>query len=149
MLADVETKPSIWTTIKVSNKSTLKFIWSSIIIIRNTCEGKVVPRRQRNAQKLLMFVPSCCFSNLNLLLFAVLRLPSRRRCWSSLMLIPSKTAYKSSKELSPQANQYFNIIGFLEISRSFCGSVFLRLNVRFLEQFWGNYRKILGLFFGI
>ena len=36
----------------------------------------VVQRRQRNVQKSLMHVQSCCFANLNLLLFFAFSLPS-------------------------------------------------------------------------
>ena len=42
-------------------------------------------RRQRNVQKSVMHVQSCCFVNLNLLLFCCSRCRRRRRCLSSLM----------------------------------------------------------------
>ena len=45
----------------------------------------VVQRRQRNVQKSVMHVQSCCFANLNLLLFCRSRCRRRRRCLSSLM----------------------------------------------------------------
>ena len=48
-------------------------------------QAVVVQRRQRNAQKSLMHVQSCCFSNLNLLVFCRSRCRRRRRCISSLM----------------------------------------------------------------
>ena len=40
----------------------------------------VVQRRQRNVQKSVMHVQSCCFANLNLLLFCRSRWRRRRRC---------------------------------------------------------------------
>ena len=46
----------------------------------------VVQRRQRNVQKRVMNVQSCCFSNLNLLLFCRSLWRHRRRCWSSLLM---------------------------------------------------------------
>ena len=45
----------------------------------------VVQRRQRNLQKRVMHVQSCCFANLNLLLFCRSHCLRRRRCVSSLM----------------------------------------------------------------
>jgi len=45
----------------------------------------VVQRRQRNVQKSVMHVQSCCFANLNLLLFCRSRCRRRRRCLSSLL----------------------------------------------------------------
>ena len=45
----------------------------------------VVQRRQRNVQKSVMHVSSCCFANLNLLLFRRSRSRHRRRCLSSLL----------------------------------------------------------------
>ena len=45
----------------------------------------VVQWRQRNVQKSLMHVQSCCFANLNLLLFY--RFRCRRRCLSSLITV--------------------------------------------------------------
>ena len=45
----------------------------------------VVQRRQRNVQKSVMHVQSCCFANLNLLLFCRSRCRRRRRCLSSLI----------------------------------------------------------------
>ena len=44
----------------------------------------VVQRRLRNVQKSVMHVQSCCFANLNLLLFCRSRCRHRRRCLSSL-----------------------------------------------------------------
>ena len=46
----------------------------------------VVQQRQRNVQKSVMHVQSCCFANLNLFLFCRSRCRPRRRCLSSLML---------------------------------------------------------------
>ena len=45
----------------------------------------VVQRRQRNVQKSVMQVQSCCFANPNLLLFCRSRWRHRRRCLSSLL----------------------------------------------------------------
>ena len=45
----------------------------------------VVQRRQRNLQKRVMHVQSCCFACLNLLLFCRYRFLRCRRCVSSLM----------------------------------------------------------------
>ena len=45
----------------------------------------VVQRRQRNLQKRVMHVQSCCFACLNLLLFCRSHCLRRRRCVSSLM----------------------------------------------------------------
>ena len=47
----------------------------------------VVQWRQRNVQKSVMHVQSCCFANLNLLLFCRSRCRCRRRCLSSLLKI--------------------------------------------------------------
>ena len=52
----------------------------------------VVQRRLRNVQKSVMPVQSCCFANLNLLLFFRFRCRLRRRCLSTL--IP--TAFRGS-----------------------------------------------------
>ena len=46
----------------------------------------VVQWRQRNEQKSLMHVQTCCFVNLNLLFFCRSRWPRRSRCLSSLMI---------------------------------------------------------------
>ena len=46
----------------------------------------VVQWRQRNVQKSLMHVQTCCFANLNLMFFCRSRWPHRRRCFSSLMI---------------------------------------------------------------
>ena len=45
----------------------------------------VVQRRQRNVQKIVMHVQSCCFANLNLLLFSRPRCRRRHCCSSSLL----------------------------------------------------------------
>ena len=45
----------------------------------------VVQRRLRNVQKRLMHVWSCCFANINLLLFCRSRCPRCHRCLSSLL----------------------------------------------------------------
>ena len=52
----------------------------------------VVQRRLKNVQKSVMHVQSCCFANLNLLLFFRSRRRLRRRCLSTL--IP--TAFRDS-----------------------------------------------------
>ena len=46
----------------------------------------VVQQRQRNVQKSVMHVQSCCFVNLNLLFFCRSCCRPRRRCLSSLIL---------------------------------------------------------------
>ena len=52
----------------------------------------VEQRRQRNVQKSVLRVQSCCFANLNLLLFCRSRRRRRRlrrrRCLSSLLPVP-------------------------------------------------------------
>ena len=45
----------------------------------------VVQRRQRNVQKSVMHVQSCCFANLNLLVYCRSRCRRHRRCLSSLI----------------------------------------------------------------
>ena len=45
----------------------------------------VVQRRQRNVQKSVMHVQSCCFACLNLILFCRSRCRRRRRCVNSLL----------------------------------------------------------------
>ena len=52
----------------------------------------VVQRRQRNVSKSVMHVQSCCFPNLNLLLFCRSRCRRRRRCLSSLVASASSCA---------------------------------------------------------
>ena len=54
----------------------------------------VVQRRQRNVQKSVMHVQSCCFANLNLLLFCRSRWRRRRRCLSSLLSLPLRGLFK-------------------------------------------------------
>ena len=49
----------------------------------------VVQRRQRNVQKSVMHVQSCCFACLNLLLFCRTRCHRRRGCVNSLISTPS------------------------------------------------------------
>ena len=49
-------------------------------------EVVVVQQRQRNVQKSVMHVQSCCFPYLNLFLFCRSRCRPRRRCLSSIML---------------------------------------------------------------
>ena len=49
----------------------------------------VVQRRQRNVQKSVMHVQSCCFACLNLLLFCCTRCHRRRGCVNSLISPPS------------------------------------------------------------
>ena len=52
----------------------------------------VVQRRQRNVSKSVMHVQSCCFVDLNLLLFCHSRCRRRRRCLSSLVASASSCA---------------------------------------------------------
>ena len=52
----------------------------------------VVQRRQRNVSKSVMHVQSCCFANLNLLLFCPSRCRRRDRCLSSLVASASSCA---------------------------------------------------------
>ena len=53
----------------------------------------VVQWRQRNVQKRVMHVQSCCFANLNLLLFRRSRWCRRRRCLRSLVTLHDKTFF--------------------------------------------------------
>ena len=53
----------------------------------------VVQRRQRNVQKSVMHVQSCCFANLNLLLFCRSRCRRPRRCLSSLLFTDNPCAF--------------------------------------------------------
>ena len=48
---------------------------------------EVAQRRQRNVQRRVIHVQSCCFANLNLLLFWRSRCRHRRRCLSSLTMV--------------------------------------------------------------
>ena len=52
----------------------------------------VVQRRQRNVSKSVIHVQSCCFANLNLLLFCHSRWRRRGRCLSSLVASASSCA---------------------------------------------------------
>ena len=52
----------------------------------------VVQWRQRNVQKSVTRVQSCCFANLNLMFFCRSRWPRRRRCFSSLMIDSNPSA---------------------------------------------------------
>ena len=54
----------------------------------------VVQWRQRNVQKSVMHVQSCCFANVNLLLFCRPRCRRRRRCLSSV-ITSSKWSWQS------------------------------------------------------
>ena len=54
----------------------------------------VLQRRQRNVQKSVMPMQSCCFANLNLLLFCRSRCRRRRRCLSSLLSLPLRGLFK-------------------------------------------------------
>ena len=51
------------------------------------CHIVVVQQRQRNVQKSVPHVQSCCFASLNLLFFCRFRCRRRRRCLSSLSLL--------------------------------------------------------------
>ena len=57
---------------------------SSIKRVTRTFHVVFVQRRQRNVQKNMMHVLSCCFANLVCLLFCRSRCRRRRRCLSSL-----------------------------------------------------------------
>ena len=54
----------------------------------------VVQRRQRNVQKGVMHVQSCCFADLNLLLFCLSRCRRRRRCINSLVFFHFRTGFR-------------------------------------------------------
>ena len=54
----------------------------------------VVQRRQRNVQKSVMHVQSCCFTNRTLSLFWRSRCRRRRRCLSSLLSLPLRGLFK-------------------------------------------------------
>ena len=56
----------------------------------------VVQGRLRNVQKSVMHVKSCCFANLNLLLFSCFRCRRRRRCRhrTSLLKLPISVIQK-------------------------------------------------------
>ena len=60
----------------------------------------VVQRRLRNVQKSVMHVQSCCFANINLLLFCRSPCRRRRRCLSSPIAercVPSKSLRKLTR----------------------------------------------------
>ena len=71
----------------------------------------VVQRRQRNVQKSVMHVQSCCFACLNLLLFCRSCCRRRRRCLSSM------TSYK----LRRYVRKYKRLVLALMISWLFTG----------------------------
>ena len=58
----------------------------------------VVHRRQRNVQKSVMHEQSCCFANLNQLLFCRSRCRRRFRCLSSLLKSFKTTAIKERQK---------------------------------------------------
>ena len=57
----------------------------------------VVQRRQRNVQKSVMHVQSCCFACVNLLLFCRSRCRRRRRCINSLVAVITWTRMLDGK----------------------------------------------------
>ena len=59
----------------------------------------VVQRRQRNVQKSVMHVQSCCFANRNLLRYCRSLRRRRRRCLSSLLTNPLVTSLRQKSEL--------------------------------------------------
>ena len=60
---------------------------------------EVVRWRQRNVQKSVVHVQSCCFANLNLLLFCRSRWPRRcRRCCVSFVLTNNQETFLSYKK---------------------------------------------------
>ena len=59
----------------------------------------VVQRQQRNVQKSVMHVQSCCFANLNLLRYCRSLRRRRRRCLSSLLTNPLVTSLRQKSEL--------------------------------------------------
>ena len=65
--------------IKVQEKKKKVFVFCSRPR-QNVKLGSFVQRRQRNVQKSVMHVQSCCFADLNLLLFCHCRCRRRRRC---------------------------------------------------------------------
>ena len=60
----------------------------------------VVPRRQRNVQKSMMYVQSCCFANPNLLLFHHSHCHHRHCCLSSLLHVFSILEYVCCSQFS-------------------------------------------------
>ena len=66
----------------------------------------VVQRRQRNVQKGVMHVQSCCFACLNLLIFCRSRWRRRRRCVNSLLttltIVVTTKPFSQHKQSVPQ-----------------------------------------------
>ena len=56
----------------------------------------VVQRRLRNVQENVMHVQSCCFANVNILLFCRSRCRRRRRCLRSLLKGDVRDAFDKS-----------------------------------------------------
>ena len=83
----VESERTVFKFRKRKRKFCVMFTYS----IKQACEIRkfhvlVEQRPLRNVQKSVMHVQSCCFANLNLLLFCRSRCRRRRRCLSSLLL---------------------------------------------------------------
>ena len=71
-------------------------LFSCVYVLRKTWKKKTfldvgVQRRLRNVQKCVMHVQSCCFANLNLLIFCHLR------CLNSLISLMVKTEKRANK----------------------------------------------------
>ena len=74
-----------WGLYLSSGKENRRLVFtSSIKRVTRTFHVVFVQRRQRNVQKSMMHVLSCCFANLVCLLFCRSRCRRRRRCLSSL-----------------------------------------------------------------
>ena len=78
----------------------------------------VVQRRQRNLQKSMIRGQSCCFTNLNLLLFSRSRCRRRRRCLSSLLLIFTPTATTATTTIPLSATPALAAIIIIRTLRS-------------------------------
>ena len=66
----------------------------------------VVQRRQRNVQKGVMHVQSCCFANLNQLLFCRSCCRRPRRCLSSLLSLPLRRLFKATLHETIRNNDF-------------------------------------------
>ena len=81
----------------------------------------VVQLRPRNVQESVMHVQSCCFANLNLLLYGSSRCRRLRRCLSSV-LSTSRTA-KSTQLQKPLCTSFIEHFTFLFIRSPFRGRI--------------------------
>ena len=112
------TRPGSPTPCKCIHVSVSKFaastnceIWHSHVV--------VVQGRPRNVQKSVMHVQTCCFANLNILLFGSSRGSRLRRCLSSV-LTTSRTA-KSTQLQKPLCTSFIEHFTFLFIRSAFRG----------------------------